>query len=204
MVDLLGACAGSNGYPDKFQTISSNHSSFDGPVITALTNLNQSITNTIAAYNANVILYAGSNIAVSVDPSLVISSLGLVTNAINSLSGNAFDECQTAFYQILNQFSTEVSNLAKAKALFVSAPNNNLLGFGSRIGSLGAPDKTGTYTDRIIGNLITADSAGDTIRATIAETVNNASYANDPKPQITLTQSQQQNIPLSTYISQNQ
>ena len=53
--------------------------------------------------------------------------------------------------------------------------------------------------------------AGDTIRAAIAEQINTQLFSaqgiiihNDPNPAGMIYQAQQQNIPLTTYISQNQ
>jgi len=59
--------------------------------------------------------------------------------------------------------------------------------------------------------LITSDSAGDTLRSAVAENINSSiaqsrgiTATNDPGPQLAIVQAQTQNIPLSTYITQNQ
>jgi hypothetical protein len=104
---------------------------------------------------------------------------------------------------MLNRVSTEVSNLRRANALFVSASSSNLLRFGLQIGNYGATDKSGLKLNEVIDNLITNNLDGDLIRATISEVANNKSFANDPNPAGAIIQSQAQHIPLSTYLNQN-
>ena len=184
MSDLLGACAGIP-YAADYEIINGNIGAFIGTVITGLNNINN-------AFVANI------------DPTPALNSL---TTSVNSFSGPAFTACEHAYYTMLNQLTTEVSNLSKADAIFgpvVNGASKFLSGFGQSIGNYGGTDRTGAGTDVLIGRLITNDAAGDTIRAAIVENNNNQTYTNDPKPQQALIQSQAQGIPLSTYLSQNQ
>jgi hypothetical protein len=183
LIDLLGASAGIP-YVDEYKIINGNISSFVGPVISGLNAIN-------SAFIANT------------DPSVAINSL---TSTINSLSGLSFRACETAYYKMINQVSTEVTNLNNAGAIFGPVPigaSKFLAGFGQNIGNYGGTDRTGAGTDIYIGKLITNNAAGDTIRAAIAENNNGMSFQNNPNPQQALAQSQAQGITLTQYLAQN-
>lgn len=189
--DLLGAVTGVP-YTPLFQTLNTSYNSLNtNKVYLATVGLNNAILANvdypdIAGVNANV-----ANVNTQIN-SLTIPSAG-----------------QTAYYQMLNHLTTEVTNLTAAGVIFNTGYPGVLKGFGQRIGSV-ASDKVQYQTYQFFANLISNDVYGDTIRSVIAETINTnvlgsngITIKNDPNPQLALSQSQQQNIPLSTYISQN-
>jgi hypothetical protein len=215
MLDYLGATSGTP-YTTYFNTINGAYNGLVGPVYTALQNLNTAVLDTYTDY--------ASNVTTSTDPDtglptttqnpprtdLVTAAVQNVDSALNGLSGTSLDTAQRAYYNMLNALTTEVNNLGKAGAVFGSASSSLLLGLGQRIGTLGAPDSLNLGTDLIVANLITNDEHGDTIRAVISETINTGilgsagiTVNNDPDPALAISQAKTQNIPLSTYISQN-
>ena len=138
---------------------------------------------------------------------MVAANVVAVNSAINAAVAAAnqttFATCDTACRTIVANVATEVSALSKASATISNVFTTQfLMGFGQGIGSY-TNDSVGA--GEIIANLVTADSAGDTIRAVMAETTNSTiiSGKNDPNPRMAVYQAQAQNIPLSTYISQN-
>jgi hypothetical protein len=130
-------------------------------------------------------------------------------SAANNLLGEAAAACNTAWYVMLNRITSEVANLNRAGVVFGPGTAGGLLSFAERIGQL-ASNKTDAQTYQFFANVISNDAAGDSIRAVVAETINNKilssvgiiSY-NDPDPRMKVAQSDSQNIPLSTYISRN-
>ena len=221
MTDYFGALAGIP-YASTFQLFNKNYSIVAAPIIAAFAQLQSAITSYVAAYNAWSAT-GTPNTAIPPDPdnssppvgdppstSGMDSAVNTINSLLNSTTGAGIDECNSAYYQMLNQLATEVNNLIKAGVVFGPAPANLLFGFGQRIGSLGAVDKTGLESDKIITNIITIDAAGDTIRAVIAESNNitilgtsGITMGNDPNPRQIYSQATSQNIPISTYISQN-
>ena len=92
---------------------------------------------------------------------------------------------------------------------FGSGTAQMLENFAQRIGALSS-DATQFQTYQFFGNLVTSDVYGDTIKSATAESINNSLFAargitldNDPNPARALAQAQLQNIPLTTYLSQN-
>jgi hypothetical protein len=206
MSDYLGAVAGIP-YNNSLTTINSNYGLFAGPVLTAIQALDKSVLDTYTEYYANVTYDSNGNASYGpADPTFVTSNVNKVNSALNGLTANsALINCQTAYYTMLNRLASEVSNLSKAGATFTNYGTSALLGFGQGIGSYGGPDVNGSGSNQIIGNLITNDSHGDTIRAAIAEQVNSqATLGNDPNPRLALANANAQGVPLSTYLSQNQ
>ena len=205
MSDYLGACAGIP-YNTSYTTINSNYALFTGPIITAMRALDKSVIDTYTAYYANV-SYDGNGNASYGDPdtSMVTSNVAKVDAALSALTANTIlISCQTAYYTMLNSLLAEVSNLNRSGAKFTNSSSTMLFSFGQGIGSYGGPDTTGLGANQIIGNLITNDFYGDTIRAVIAEQVNSqATTGNDPNPRQALAQANAQGIPLSTYLSRN-
>lgn len=221
MLDYFGALAGIP-YASTFHLLNRNYSVVAGPIITAFGQLQSAIDAYIIAYNAwlatgtpNTAVYPdpdNSTPPVGDPPSTggIDSAVGNINSLLNSTTGVELDACNAAYYQMLNQLAVEVANLNKAGVVFGPAPANLLFGFGQRIGSLGAVDKTGLETHKIITNIITNDAAGDTIRAVIAETNNvnilgtsGITMTNDPNPRQIYSQAVSQNIPITTYLSQN-
>jgi hypothetical protein len=224
MIDYLGACAG-DPYTIRFNTINQTYDSVAAPVASAVVNLDQAIIKYCNQYNT----YLASAVPDSAlpgdppvgdgmppDPSLlpnfatITSNVALVNSALSSLPNtSAVDQCNTAVYVMLNRLSTEVPNLVRAGVVFGPAPESVLLSFGETIGSQ-ASNKGELQTYQFFANIITNDAAGDSIRAVVAETINTqlltnkgVEVYNNPDPRLKIYQSQEQNIPLSTYISRN-
>jgi hypothetical protein len=200
MSDYLGAVAGIP-YNASFNTINSNYNLFTGTIITAMQNLDSAVVTAINNYEANI----NANISGNIDTSVVSTDIVALNAALSALTANtALVECQTAYYTMLNSLSAEVANLNRAGIKFTNTGSTVLLSFGQSVGSYGANDPSGLGANIIIGNLISNDANGDTIRAVIAESVNSqATGANDPNPRQAISQAKRQNIPLTTYLSQN-
>lgn len=211
LADLLGATSGTP-YNTYFPTINGLFNSFP-TVYSAL----QAISAAVTATNTDYINSAaddpenpGNIIYSTPSPAYVSSNVALLDAAMNSLSGPELKSCQTAYISMVNHLNTEVANLAKAGVVFGSASSRIVQGLAQRIPSLGSPDPMGVGTDQFFANIITNDTSGDTIRAAMAEFTNSGILAkggvtlnNDPNPVQAIGLSRSQNIPLSTYISQN-
>ena len=174
---------------------------------TYLTSLNTAVTNYSTAYD--LYLTDPGNITLPTTDD-VISNVNLINSSLNSVPVNATSTATTsAYYTMLNHLGVEVGNLQKAGVVFDTGNPQSLNTFAQRIGTI-ASDQIQYNTYQFFGNLITTDTAGDTIRAAIAEIVNTNTLAgkgiqinNDPQPALAIAQAQAQNIPLSTYLSQN-
>lgn len=206
-VDYLGACSG-NPYAGLLSTINTNYTVLlPSNLTTYLTSLNTAVTNYSTAYD--LYLTDPGNIALP-STSAVISNVNLINSSLNSVPVNATSTATTsAYYTMLNHLGVEVGNLQKAGVVFDTGNPQSLNTFAQRIGTI-ASDQIQYNTYQFFGNLITTDTAGDTIRAAIAEIVNTNTLAgkgiqinNDPQPALAIAQAQAQNIPLSTYLSQN-
>jgi hypothetical protein len=224
MADYLGACGG-DPYTVHFSTINNNYSALIGPVQSALAALDQAIIDYSNAYNE----YLASEIpdsAIPPDPpagdgvppdpdlllpfSIITSNIAAVNTALSSLpSTDIVESCDQAVYLMLNHLTAEVANLSRAGVTFGPGTPGGLLSFAENIGQL-ASNKTEVESYQFFANIITNNLAGDTIRAVVAETINNRLLTfkgitnfNDPDPRAKVYQSQAQNIPLSTYISRN-
>jgi hypothetical protein len=226
MIDYLGACAG-DPYSTKFYFINTNYNDLSAAsgITTSLSNLNQAIVDYCNAYS----IYEASGTPESSpgagdgtppDPGL-LPSFGMITSnvaAVNSsltslpttgVLGEKVNACNTGWYQMLNRISTEVANLNRAGAVFGPGTTLGLLAFAETIGQA-ASDKTQSEGYQFFANIITDDAAGDTIRAVVAETLNTTALQgvginiyNNPDPRLKIVQSQTQNVPLTTYLSQN-
>jgi hypothetical protein len=201
MSDYFGAVAGVP-YNTDFAILNSNYSKVVTPaVINALTSLDQSITD---YYNAQT-----ANLSPTTDS--IAANVSAVNLALNSIpSSTTLNTCQTAYLNMINNLSTEVAALNKAGAVFGSGPSRLLLSFGQQLPSYAGADSSSLGTDTIISNLITDDVHGDIIRAAVAEHNNistlgsgGVTLSNDPNPLLAIAQAKSQNIPLSTYLSQN-
>ena len=196
MMDYLGAAAGVP-YTTYLSTINSSYGivANSTTLLANLTTLNTAVSNYV--YNSGNI----GNVTLAVTA---------VNAALNSLSsGNAFvANCQTAYYNMLNRLSAEVVNLADAGVTYTTN-QQALIGLAQRIGSISS-DTTQLQTYQFVSNIVTNNASGDTIRAAIAESLNTTllssrgiTVANDPNPAGIISQAATQNIPLSTYITQN-
>jgi hypothetical protein len=157
--------------------------------------------------------YIGSYVYPNTAPSgsSVVAAVNSINSALNSLSTSQLaTQSQSAYYSILNSLSNEVANVNKASIVFNAGYSQNILTYAQAIISQ-SNDSTQYHTNQFLSNLITNDVYGDTIRSVIAETNNlqklgsaGISNTNDPNPSLLIAQSNSKNIPLSTYITQNQ
>ena len=205
MVDFLGAVSGTP-YNTNYGIINGSYNDLIPTVYSALQAVDSAISYTNNLYVSTIT--DGSD--GTIDPSGIVTAVAGVDSALNALSGAGLDSAQTAYYHLLDSITREVTNLGKAGAVFTTAPASTTSSFAQRIGNLGASDASGLGVDTFIANLITDDVYGDTIRAVIAETNNTGTLGqagitlkNDPNPRNALSEAKTQNIPLSTYLSQN-
>ena len=199
--DFLGATAGIN-YVPNFATLESSYSKLSPSVYSALTALDSAV---VAWKNAYV---ASPEYIPPIGP--VSTAVTAVNSALNSLpAGTEFHDSELAYITILNQLSREVSNLAKAQVVFGPGTDDQLNNFAQRFAD-SAVDKDKYQTYQLITALITHDAEGDTLRASIAETINynkllsvGISVYNNPDPTSAINNAATQNVPLTTYLSQN-
>ena len=214
MLDYFGAVAGLP-YVDNFNTINSNYSTLSSAInLSAVVDaLDKSVIDYGTAYSAFEADF-NSNVPVGLtEPSItmITSNVDAVNSALSSLPESASAlACDNAVDTMLTKLSTEVASLSKAGVTFGSGSLNFLAGFSQSAGNYGGTDRSGLETDTVFKRLITADINGDLIRAAISENNNASSLGpqtgfgfNDPNPRLAYYQSQAQNIPLSTYLSQN-
>lgn len=203
--DYLGAAAGIP-YTGLINTINNNYSLVSTAAVTsALQSLDSSVTTYIAQVNYDI--EANTSTA---DIAPVISSVNTVNTALNTVpASTALSIGTAAYYNALNQLSVEVANISRAGITFGASYPQVLRSFAGRIGSVGA-SQNGNGAYEFFANLITSDTAGDTIRLAIVENNNTSSFNykgisvnNDPNPRLLINQADAQNIPLSTYIKQN-
>jgi hypothetical protein len=200
MIDFFGATAGIP-YTANLQTLVSGYGNVSSTVESALSTLSSAVTNYITAFNASS--YPTT--------SAVTSAVNAVNTALGQLGNtSAVWATQTAYVNMINRLTTEVNNQTAARAGFGTVTSQGLSGFAQNVTNL-ATDSSLANSKQIFDNIITNDSYGDTIRAAVAEKLNATILAsvglsnnNDPNPVQALTQSQQQNVPLTTYITQNQ
>lgn len=201
ITDYLGSVAGVP-YTEYFTTLNTNYSTvLTSQVSTAVNNLNKAVIDYNAILEANVY---------PPDITTVDSNVALLNTALNSLSVTpTLTASQTAYLNMLNRLTTEVNNLALIGVVFNAGSIQVLRNLAQQIASVGS-DKIQYQTYQFFNNIISNDSSGDTIRAAIAE-YNNLSLLtkagiitnNDPNPSGVIMQAQSQNIPLTTYLSQN-
>lgn len=226
IIDYLGACAG-DPYTNKFYTINLNYDSLasSAGITTPLANLDRAIidySNAYAAYLASEIPESspGAGDGTPPDPllllpfTIVTSNVTAVNSALSSLPttgvlAEAVASCNTGWYQMLSRISTEVANLNRAGVVFTSGTTLGLLSFAENIGQT-ASDKQSTEGYQFFANIMTNNAAGDSIRAAVAEVINTQALTgvgvniyNNPDPRLKIYQSQAQNVPLTTYLSQN-
>jgi hypothetical protein len=224
MIDYLGACAG-DPYTNRFYAINSNYDTLAVNIVTPLANLDRAIVDYSNAYNA----YLASEVpdsAVYPDPpvgdgvppdpslllpfSIVTSNVAAVNSALSSLPNvDSVAVCNSGWYLMLSRIPIEVANLNRAGVAFTAGTTLGLLSFAETIGQT-ASDKTQAEGYQFFANVTTNDAAGDSIRAVVAETLNTRSLNgvgvniyNNPDPRLKISQSQAQNVPLTTYLSQN-
>jgi hypothetical protein len=199
--DLLGAVTGTP-YSAELATINTYY--FSVATSINLPALVQTFKNALTAY---VGMQSSANYTA------LSTAAQNINSALKSLSTSTVPgllSAQTAYYQILNKITTEVTNLSRAGVTFGAGYPTSLTTFAQNIGTA-ASDKTQYNTYQLFASLITNDSYGDTIKAAVAENINTQllssagiTLSNDPNPSLALAQARAQNIPLSTYLTQNQ
>ena len=204
LIDYLGAVNGWN-YINNFSIIENNYQTISNSI--NLISLLNTLESDILSYINYIGGYSGS-LALLNTIKADVATLNTTLNTIPA--STSLSNCNNAYYAMINQIQTEVNNLSKTNVEFNSGNPSSLQNFASQIGRY-ASDKTQFLTYQFFSNLITNDVYGDTIRSAIAETINTGlaqskgfNVTNDPNPTLAIYQSQSQNIPLSTYISQNQ
>jgi len=210
MADYFGAAAGMPYAPD-FQSLVENYPKIQtAGLITALKNLENAVKSVTVTTEAGSGLSGGSSSTIDgVDA--ILPAVQAVNTALNAIPRDAaFTESEATVAAMLDRLSTEVQSLNRAGVTFNSGYAQGLMTFGLNIGST-ASDTTKLHTYEIFANITSPDAAGDVIRSVIAEQINIGKFqgagimpVNDPDPGLAITQSQSRNIPLSTYIIQNQ
>lgn len=198
-VDYLGACAGMP-YTTFFTTLNNNYYTVANSVglLANLTSLNLALSNYIASQD-------------TIAPTAIQTAVTNVNSTLSSLSSSnaTVVSSRTAYYQLLNTLATEISNLNKAGVVFDAGDAQTLTTFAQGFGST-ASDSTQYNTAQFLGNLITDDSYGDTLKAVVAESINTALLAakgiqstSDPKPGQAIAAAAAQGLSVKDYISQN-
>jgi hypothetical protein len=209
LADYLGACAGMP-YTILFPTILATISASSAAATTALQSLDRAVTDTINYFidTTTADPDSGALGGGTTRTDWVSANLVALQNTLNSYP--LISSSQRAYYQILNQLSTEVTNLSKSNGTFTSAASYPLLSFGLTIGYT-ASDKNLIETYQFFANLITNNAAGDTIKSVIAEVINagvlsvaGISMRNDPQPLVSISAAKSQGVSLTTYLNQNQ
>ena len=196
--DYLGATSGML-YTTQLQTLNQNYSALSSSI---------NLSTYVSTLNTAVNNYLSSN--GSVGNTAVTSAVAGVNNALNSLTSTlALSQSSTAYYTMISKLSTEVANLNQAGVLFNSGNPNLLKTFGQNFEQV-STDKIRLETYQFFSNIISADSYGDTLRLAITEGINIQNFSsagirttNNPNPALIVSQAIAQNIPLTTYISQN-
>jgi hypothetical protein len=205
ITDFLGAVAGIP-YQQLLANVNSNlDASVTADLLNNLSALDSAVASYIVAANA-----ADGSYSPAPPISTVVSLVNAVNNSLNSVpSSYTFVSGSAAYSSMVAALSSEVANLTKAGATFNTARSDILVNFGQSLPN-NAADKTQYQLYQFFGNLITADTAGDTLKSAIAETINinllsrkSIAMNNDPNPQTTILQAQNQNLPISTYLSRN-
>lgn len=202
IVDFLGA---TSGYPYVTQLNIINQNFV---TVAAASGITSYIAALKTALN-NYINGGGSGRNIS-NVIIAVANLNAALKSLSPTSTPGLAAAQTAYWQMLNRLNTEVAFLSRAGAVFGAGYPNSLTSFSQSLPTIAA-DKTQYQTYQFFANLITKDSYGDTIRAAVAETINSDLLAsagitlnNDPAPSTVISQSQTQNVPITTYLTQNQ
>ena len=201
MSDFLGATAGIN-YVTNIGTLISSYGELSPSVYSALQTLDSAVVDWKNGY------VVSPEYIPPITP--VSAAVTAVNSALNSLPATTkFNQAEKSYIDILNQLTMEVSNLSKAGVIFGTGTTDQLDNFSQRFAD-SASDKDKYQTYQLITSLITHDAEGDTLRATIAESINyykllsvGISVNNNPDPTSALNSAATQNVSLTTYLSQN-
>jgi hypothetical protein len=212
IADYLGTTAGMPTLP-AMSTINSYYDTLVSSISTQVSNLDRAVVDYVtlyAAYDADYTASNGSPTLSEPSLSIITSNVSALNTALNNIpDSTAYSASTRAYYDMLEQLALEVPNLVKAGVVFTTGEATILNSFAESIGPT-ASDKKELETYQFFANLITPDQAGDTIRAAVAETINTNILTqagiqtyNDPEPRSIITQSESQNVSISTYISRN-
>jgi hypothetical protein len=213
LVDYIGACSDPT-YAKEINNIIKSYNSLNlTNLLSGLRTLDQAVATWIQDYVPAVVDIDGNIITPAVIPSVtpITTAISLISSSLNSLTGAVLESGQTSQYQMLSALAREVSNLASVPVVFKAdpSPTQTIKSFSENLKIyLTDKDQTGTYYT--LSNVILNNAYGDTIRALSAE-VSNADllstagiiFDNDPNPTLAIYRAKAQNIPLTTYLSQN-
>jgi hypothetical protein len=205
LTDYLGAVAGIP-YKALFKILNDNYDLITSQVglTQKLETLNSAVNTYIGQYSPPDGMGGGDSYG---DIAPVTAAVNSINSALNSVTVDPL--IQSAFYTICDKLTAEVANVARAGIVFNNGFASGLDGFAKSIGSSISSDFDSS-ADEFFTNLFTNDSYGDVMRAMSAEANNTALFnskgiltSNDPNPSGKLMQAKNQNIPLTTYLSQN-
>jgi hypothetical protein len=215
ITDYLGAVSGMP-YTTVFNTLNDNYNIVaPASLASTLHTLDSAVSTYVTDYTNYLGTFAnvdGVGTYTGTEPSLgpVQTAISSVNSALQSVPASAkCADCQRMYFQSMSHLASEVANLHKASVVFNAGYPQGLGGFAQQLPSTAA-DKDQQQTYQFFANLVTNDLAGDYVRAAISEHINlelmtgqGLTPSNDPNPSGMVYQAQQQNIPLTTYISQN-
>lgn len=213
--DFFGATAG-NPYASKFELLNLYYANTASTLGTLVTNLDEAVIDyctQYAAYEASFVDdgMGGGSYSLPV-PSITIVSSNVTP--INSFLSNLpptreQEAADRAVYEMLDKIALEVYNLQLAGINFDPATQEAKNSFAESFHML-ASDKDQFETNQFFANIITDDIPGDTLRATIAEYINETVLAtagivsyNDPDPGSKILEAKAQNKSLTEYLSRN-
>ena len=194
--DMMGVVGGGN-YVTNLTTLNTYYNSLVTPAVTS------AMGNLVASVNQFMANSAAG------DANTVVANVTAVTSALNSIPASAnLTLCQTAYTTMWANVQTEITAL-KAAGVDYSGTTTALNSFAQNFPSTAA-DKDKLQTYQFFANLITNDSAGDTLRAAVAETINTQilgsrgiTLNNNADPNSAISNAAKQNVSLTTYLSQN-
>lgn len=218
--DFLGACAGMP-YTEEFKRVNANVALISNSI--GLPGLIDNLQAAVDQYIIDYYIWLNSYEVTDPGPpevgnytepypetTDVVSAIASIDSALTSITGTpSVHGSQAAYYQILNQLTIEVNNLATTDIVFNSGYVQTLRSLAESIGAT-ASDKIQYETYQFFANITSNNSHGDTIRMAVAEYINMNKLSsrgimtnNDPNPTLTIYQANTQNIPLTEYISRN-
>ena len=203
--DYLGAMSGIP-YTELLQTIIDKAPDVSKGVESTLTRLKTAV-NTYLSSSGGV---DGQGNPLPPDITPVTTAITEVNSSLNSISNSAsYFSSNVAYNTMISHLGGEVSRLSRAHVVFNAANSSILKNFAQQIVQ-GATDKTQQESYQFFANVISHDEYGDTIRIAISESINSSilsgagiQTSNDPQPSLALQQASAQNIPITTYLSQN-
>lgn len=203
--DYLGAMSGIP-YTELLQIVADKAPDVSKGVESTLTRLKTAV-NTYLTSSGGV---DGEGNPTPPDITPVTTAIAEVNTSLGSISNSAsYFSANVAYNSMITHLAGEVSRLTNAHVVFNAANSSILKNFAQQIVQ-GATDKTQHESYQFFSNVIARDEYGDTIRIAISESINSSilsgagiQTSNDPQPSLALQQAAAQNIPITTYLSQN-